>query len=911
MHRFSVWAPTAERVDLVRFESAPDDTDSTVTDPSRADQPPAETGRSQMVPGDGGWWRLEVADSDHGSDYAYSLDGGPALPDPRSAWQPHGVHGPSRVFDPTRYRWRDDGWAGVDVRGRVLYELHVGTFTQAGTLDAAVQRLDHLRELGVDIVQLMPLAAFPGLWGWGYDGVHPFAVHDPYGGPAALQRFVDAAHRRGLGVCLDVVYNHLGPSGNYLLQYGPYFSEKHHTPWGLGVNLDSADNGPVRRYLIDNALRWFRDFHIDALRLDAVHALADDSERHFLAELSDETAALAAELDRPLGLIAESDLNDPVMVTPTGDGGLGMTAQWADDVHHALRTVLTGETQGYYCDFGSLQVLAKTLTEVFRHDGGFSTFRGENWGKPVDRRAIDGHRFVAYTTTHDQTGNRATGDRLSEVLSPERLAIASAVILTAPFTPMIFMGEEYGARTPWQYFTDHAEPDLADAIRQGRRAEFAGHGWSATDIPDPQSHATRDRSVLDWDEPNAAAGARMLAWHRALIALRRRDTSVRDGNLAATSVDYDSEQGWFVIRRGRYRVAVNLADHAQIIPLDRAPQFIELSFSGGSLRDRGVRLPADGVAVVAIDAYPTVADAVTGYLTQTVDELRTAVDADDVHDMRVSCRRIRSILRAHAKAFRPDDRQRSIEIADHAREIARALSGDRDHEVAGEVIDDWASADEWAEEQRLAVHQALYPTQPAGVRHPKPAVPVEMTMLSSADARVAAGELASTVTAFLATVRWRGRASVPARGGLGAYRIRAAQRVIDRAEAAIHTHPADDPEELWHLVRKAAKRLRYTAEAGALVDDHGAQQIAKSAKQVQTVIGDLQDARLVRDRLAEATGEAVGTATQRAETTIVQKGIQIDPSLRELADTMPGLRRSTDQPPDDPGGPPEDGGTGE
>ncbi|MEO7449083.1 MAG: alpha-amylase family glycosyl hydrolase, partial [Humibacillus sp.] len=332
-----------------------------------------------MTASTGGWWTWTPPEGVGPIDYAFSLDGGDPRPDPRSPWQPHGVHAASRTFDPTQQPWADDAWRGPrdgrGVLGGVVYELHVGTFTPQGTLDAALEHLEHLVELGVDVVELMPLAAFDGPRGWGYDGVHPYAVHDAYGGPAALQRFVDACHARGLGVGLDVVYNHLGPTGNYLAEFGPYFTEAHHTPWGAAVNLDADESHEVRRWVIDNALRWFRDFHVDALRLDAVHELRDDSEPHLLAQLSDEVAALAAELGRSLDLVAESDLNDPVMVTPTADGGRGMTAQWDDDIHHALHVALTSESDGYYADFagggkafpegGALGVLAKTLTDAF------------------------------------------------------------------------------------------------------------------------------------------------------------------------------------------------------------------------------------------------------------------------------------------------------------------------------------------------------------------------------------------------------------------------------------------------------------------------------------------------------------------------------------------------------------------
>ncbi|MFV0458390.1 MAG: malto-oligosyltrehalose trehalohydrolase [Actinomycetales bacterium] len=897
MHRFSVWSPYARDVDLVLGHSlAPD------AAPGR---------RLAMHPGEDGWWSLDVPDAGPGTDYAFSLDGGTPIPDPRSAWQPEGVHGPSRVFDPGQHRWKDGDWAGRGVRGRVIYEMHVGTFTAEGTLDAAIHHLDHLSHLGVDVVEIMPVAAFPGTWGWGYDGVHLYAVHDPYGGPAALQRFVDACHRRGLAVCLDVVYNHLGPSGNYLLQYGPYFTDTHHTPWGSAVNLDAEGNGPVRRYLIDNALRWFRDFHIDALRLDAVHELRDGGERHLLAELSDETAALAAELDRPLDLIAESDLNDAVMVTPTSRGGLGMSAQWDDDIHHALHSLLTGETQGYYSDFGSMQTLAKALTEVFVHDGGHSTFRGRDWGAPVDPSTTSGHAFLAYTTTHDQTGNRAIGDRLSAGLSLDRQAIAAAIVLTSPYTPMLFMGEEFAASTPWQFFTDHPEPDLAEAIRTGRRSEFADHGWSADEVPDPQDPATRDRSVLNWEDVHQHDGSRLLAWYRALIATRRREPGLRDGDLRRMQVDYDAEARWMVIHRNEFRLAINLSGQTATVPLDRTAQHVALAFTGARLRPRSVRLPADGVALVLIDASATVRDAVTGYLIKTADELRDAVARDDVHDMRVSCRRIRGVLRAHASVWQPESKERSVAIAERARQIARALSDDRDHEVAGEVIDEWAETDGWQESQRAAVHKALYPDPVSGsTPPPKPAVVTATPSLSSADARMAAADLADTVARFLAGAQWRGRADLPARGGLGRYRSRAAGRVTARAAAAEVTHPDEDPFELWHLVRKAAKRLRYTAEAGADAGDLGAKEVTAAAKNVQQTIGELQDARLVRDRLSVAGGEAVAAASQRAEETIAVRSGQIEPALDRLRAVM-GLQSgiaggdSGDAAPDDtsaPGG---------
>lgn len=572
MHAFSVWAPAARRVEL---DLGPD----------RPCLP--------MTAGAGGWWHVEVPDAGHGTDYGFRLDGGEPLPDPRSAWQPQGVHGPSRVFDAGRHRWSDGAWPGRDVLGAVFYELHVGTFTPAGTLDAAVGHLDHLSALGVDVVELMPVAAMPGRWGWGYDGVALYAVHEPYGGPAALQRFVDACHARGMAVCLDVVYNHLGPEGNYLPRFGPYFTDRRSTPWGEAVNLDAEGSASVRRFLCDNALRWFADFHVDCLRLDAVHALADESCPHLLAQLSEETASLARRLGRRLSLVVESDLNDPRVIEPTASGGLGMTAQWSDDFHHALHALLTGERQGYYVDFGSPQVLARTLTQVFRHAGDHSTFRGRQWGRPVDPARHRGHRFLGYAQSHDQVGNRAAGDRLGALVGPDRLAAAAALVLTSPFTPMLFMGEEWGATTPFQFFSDFGDPVVAGAVREGRRQEFRSHGWSA-EVPDPQDPATRQAGVLDWSQPGHGVHARLLRWYTQLIALRRAEPDLREDDLSRVEVGLGD--GWLSVRRGAFDLAVNLSDRPVAVPA--RPGRVVLGWGEVQPRPDGVARLAPGATAL-------------------------------------------------------------------------------------------------------------------------------------------------------------------------------------------------------------------------------------------------------------------------------------------------------------------------
>ncbi|WP_406333720.1 malto-oligosyltrehalose trehalohydrolase [Streptomyces sp. NBC_00203] len=544
--RFDVWAPRADRVTL----HCAGTTRALERDPERA-----------------GWWTGD-ADAQDGTRYGFALDDGPVLPDPRSRRQPDGPDGLSAVADQTRHAWRTE-WAGRPLPGAVLYELHVGTYTPEGTLDAAAERLGHLAELGVTHVELMPLCPFPGRHGWGYEGVSLWAVHEPYGGPEALKRFVDRAHGLGLGVVLDVVHNHLGPSGNHLPAFGPYFTDTHQTPWGSAVNLDAPGSDEVRAYLVGSALAWLRDYRIDGLRLDAVHALRDTRAVHFLEELSTAVDTLADDLDRPLFLIAESDLNDPRLITPREEGGLGLHAQWNDDFHHALHAALTGEAQGYYADFARapFAALAKTLTSGFFHDGTYSGFRGRRHGRPLDRTRVSAHRLLGYAQTHDQIGNRAQGDRLSASLSPGLLACAAALTLTAPFTPMLFMGEEWAAGTPWQFFTDHTDPELAEAVRRGRRREFAAHGWAEEDVPDPQDPATRDRSCLDWSEPEKALHARVLAWYRDLIALRHRQADLSDPDLAAVRVAHDAQARWLALRRGDVRVAVNLSKANAAIPL--------------------------------------------------------------------------------------------------------------------------------------------------------------------------------------------------------------------------------------------------------------------------------------------------------------------------------------------------------
>ncbi|MGH7664682.1 MAG: malto-oligosyltrehalose trehalohydrolase, partial [Gemmatimonadaceae bacterium] len=495
MMRFTVWAPSASKVELVLGGS-----------------------RHKMERLDLGWHAVG-AEVLAGDDYGFALDGGETLPDPRSQWQPNGVHGLSRVVDHDAFVWTDQFFRPPPLASVIVYELHVGTFTPEGTFGAAAGRLDYLLSLGITAVELMPVAEFPGARGWGYDGVDLFAPHHAYGGPEGLKTFVDAAHAAGLAVILDVVHNHLGPAGNYLGRFGPYFTGKYATPWGDAVNFDGAGSTEVRRFFVESALMWLRDYRIDGLRIDAVHAILDLSATHFLEELTGAVRALEAEVGRPKYVVAESDLNDPRLVRSTEAGGYGMDASWSDDFHHALHAVLTGERAGYYADFGSLDDLATAVTDVYVYGGRYSTYRGRAHGRAPT--GLPGTRFLGFLQNHDQVGNRARGERSTHLMSTGRLEIGAALVLTSPFVPLLFMGEEWGAATPFQYFTDHEDEDLGRAVSEGRRSVFRAFGWDPSDVPDPQDAATFLRSKLDWAETNEGVHAELLDWHRKLIALRK------------------------------------------------------------------------------------------------------------------------------------------------------------------------------------------------------------------------------------------------------------------------------------------------------------------------------------------------------------------------------------------------------
>jgi maltooligosyltrehalose trehalohydrolase len=543
--RFRVWAPRPERV-TVRLGAS--------------DHPLADDGHGVLS-----------ADlpAGHGDDYWFVADGR-ELPDPSSRWQPDGIRGRSRVVDPARFDWTDAGWRTPPLADMVIYELHVGTFTPEGTFDAAIGHLRGLRELGVNAIELMPVAEFPGRHGWGYDGVHISAAQSSYGGPEGLQRLVDAAHGEGIAVLLDVVYNHLGASGGGAMEaFGPYFTEKYSTFWGAAINYDDADSDPVREWVLQSAMGWIRDFHIDGLRLDAIHAIFDSNPEHLVAALARRVHAVNPEAV----VIAESGLNDPKVMRPAERGGYGCDAAWADDFHHALRVLLTGDREGYYAEFGEVAQLAKAFHRPHVHDGVFSTFRRRRFGAPADDVAPEA--FVVFSANHDQVGNRAFGDRLPVEVRP----LAALVTLLSPFTPMIFQGEEYGETAPFQFFSDHIDEDIATATREGRRREFAAFAQFGEEVPDPQDPATFQASKLT--RRGEPAGIEDL--HRRLLAVRRELPAGEAGDVA-----FDESARTLRVRRGDAELVCNFG----AAPLRAAGEVV---VAAGD-----VRAESDGVVIGAL-----------------------------------------------------------------------------------------------------------------------------------------------------------------------------------------------------------------------------------------------------------------------------------------------------------------------
>ncbi len=579
---FAVWAPRARRVDVHLLRG-----DRTVALAAAGD----------------GMFAAELDDVVDGDRYSFRLDGGPGRPDPASRLQPDGVHGPSQVVSTPQ---RDDaGWTGMALDQLVLYELHVGTFSAAGTFAGVVEHLDRLAALGVTAVELMPVAAFPGTRNWGYDGVAPFSAHAAYGGPAGLARLVEACHRRGLGVVLDVVYNHLGPEGNYLHDFGPYFTDRYRTPWGDAVNFDGPDSDRVRRFFIESAVFWVREMGIDGLRVDAVHAIVDTAPRTFVEELTESVHAEGRRLGRTVAVIAESAANDARTIRPPARGGWGFDAQWNDDFHHALHVLLTGERAGYYADYGSVAQLARAFENGFAYTGQYSAYRRRRHGVPTD--GIPADRFVVFAQNHDQVGNRALGERLAALVPPEAVRLAAALVCLSPFVPLLFMGEEYGETAPFPYFVSHGDPALVDAVRRGRREEFASFGWAGS-IPDPQAEATFASARLDHDAGQSSPRRELWQLHRELLRLRREVPALADLRRAAVEARADESRRLLTVRRRSRRGDVVMAAH-----LGPGGCRAELDLAPGPWRrlvDTGEERWLGGGAAV-----PEVVDAVAGELS--------------------------------------------------------------------------------------------------------------------------------------------------------------------------------------------------------------------------------------------------------------------------------------------------------
>ncbi len=531
--------------------------------------------------------------------YMLVLDGAERIVDPRAS-SIDSVFGPGRLCD---LHAEVSGFRAVPLHEGVVYELHVGTFTSAGTFDAAIEKLAALAALGITHIELMPVATWSGDRNWGYDGAALFAPMRGYGGPEGLVRFVAAAHQHGLAVVLDVVYNHLGPIGNYLDRLGPYFRPDRHTPWGSALNFDGSGSDHVRRFFLDNAISWMRDYGCDGLRIDAIHAITDASARPFLAELVDEVAQLGQAIGRPLCLIAESDLNDPRVIVAQGRGGLGMDAQWCDDFHHSLHVALTGEDTGYYVDFAIAPgdspwaSVARALEDGYVYKGQHSASRDRRHGAPLPE-SVPLSRLIGYAQTHDQVGNRAKGDRLSQLVPVSRQRIAAALLLTSPFVPMLFAGEEWGASTPFQFFTDHCDEHIADETRKGRMREFVHFGWSAAEIADPQDEQTFLRSKLRWEEAETGAHAGMLAWHRQLIALRHAEPELRAG--ARHAVVATAKGALLVVRRGSYVIVANLGA-AATHELPSAGRLVLAGEPETTLEGPALHVACDGVAIVKLN----------------------------------------------------------------------------------------------------------------------------------------------------------------------------------------------------------------------------------------------------------------------------------------------------------------------
>jgi maltooligosyltrehalose trehalohydrolase len=577
MHKFGIWAPEAQSMSLHRNGQI----------------------ASMNGPNKRGWWTLEVPEAGCGDQYSYLLDAEETpYPDPRSMRQPDGVHGASELYDHGNFEWHDQLWRGSPKTGAIIYELHIGTFSEEGTFDGAIGHLPYLADLGVTHVEVMPVAAWAGQQGWGYDSVALFAPHEPYGGPDGFKRLIDACHAIGLSVILDVVYNHFGPVGNYATSFGPYLNADRKTPWGSAVNLDGEGSDEVRRFFVDNALMWLRDYHCDGLRFDAVHAFIDLSSVHFMEQLSKEVERLSATLGREFHLIAESDLNDPRIVRSREANGYGMDSQWSDDFHHALFAFLYSPKKtesGYYGDFGGLEDLHKALKHAYVYDGQYSTFRKRRHGRPAD--GLSAHHFVHFDQNHDQVGNRACGERLEHLVGLDAAKVSIGLLLTAPYIPMLFMGEEWATTAPFLYFADHEDEEMRRQVAEGRKKEFAAFGFEG-DVPDPEDRKTYEMSKLQWPEQGHGKHAEMLAWVKALIRLRRSRVCFNDGDMHHLEVFRDSERQTLILVRDEARVIMNLGEESQSFSLLAGETLELVSRPDLPIIDERLDLPPMTLAVV-------------------------------------------------------------------------------------------------------------------------------------------------------------------------------------------------------------------------------------------------------------------------------------------------------------------------
>lgn len=501
-----------------------------------------------MTKDDEGYWHVSVKDLPAEARYYFRPDDEADFPDPASNYQPEGVHGPSQVVDHTTYRWQDEAWKGIPLEEMILYELHVGTFTPEGTFEAVIPRLDALKNLGINALEIMPVSQFPGDRNWGYDGVYPYAVQNSYGGPEGLKKLVDACHQNGIAVILDVVYNHLGPEGNYFSKFGPYFTHRYKTPWGDAINYDDAWSDGVRDYFSDNAVYWFEHFHLDGLRCDAIHAVFDMGAVNFWELVYEKVRRKEKELGRPFILIAESDLNSPKVVKAPAEGGYGFTAQWLDDFHHALYVFFNEEDKDRYYDFTSLQQVVKAYKEGFVHSGEWVKFRKRRHG--ASSAGVPGNKFVVFNQNHDQVGNRVKGERLCMLVDMDRVKVAAAAVLLSPYIPMLFMGEEYADESPFYYFVSHSDPSLVEAVRKGRKEEFKDYGFS-TEPPDPQAEETFNASKLQWEKRENGHHHTVLQWHAALIKLRQTRPALKNFDKAAIEVEVLGEQGFSLLRQSK------------------------------------------------------------------------------------------------------------------------------------------------------------------------------------------------------------------------------------------------------------------------------------------------------------------------------------------------------------------------